>query len=402
MAWINLTAPAAGDPTEVDFAEDVVNDLAFLYNQFLSVVGAREVVLNGSFESDADNDSFPDGWTPTEYTGGDIAWLESTVAADGKAWHGKRSLSFTSPGGGAPNGGGYITGDNFIEVSEGRPYKIQFAMKSSVADVHNKCEILWYDCTQTSISTSTVYDDAASNPTSWAIFEEIIFPPANARYAKFRFYGCVNDDATAGVTYLDDVRINAYEFPREVQFTVAGTFKWKCPFDCEYIHVIAIGGGGGGGGSNTQAAAGGGSGGMAIGTIAVTAGTVYSIVVGPGGAGGSVVPSAGSAGTASTFSTISGGGGGGGASTSGSGGTGGTASGGNINKNGNAGNVRVSSNDGGYGGPSVFSGDVSAGGIDAGNIAPEAGRAYGAGGGGSSADSTIGGAGATGAVIIRF
>ncbi len=406
MPWINLTAPAAGDPTEVDFAEDIVNNLAFVYNQFLSVVGTREVILNGSFESDADADTYPDGWTRTLYTGGSFTYRESVVAADGLAWHGKRSISFTSPGGGG-NGGGYITSESFFEVSEGRPYKIQFATKSTAVGIHNKAEIKWYDSTQTLISTTTFHEDSSTNPAAWTVFEYLVQPPANARYAKLLFYGAVDDDTTAGTCYYDDIRILSFvpPFENRVMFNTPGNYKWRCPANAEWVAITVIGGGGGGGGdTGSDGSGGGGAGGLSFDIQRLTPGTKYLFTIGAGGAGDTGSGS-GTAGGASSFTgtaTLTSNGGSGGASGggTGAGGAGGTGTGGRINQTGESGDNK-SGNNGGDGGGSIMFGGVGKGGLDAGPVEPTSAPGYGGGGGGSR-QSGDGASGANGVVIIRW
>jgi hypothetical protein len=408
MSWTNITKPSVGDPTKkAAFADALVDDLTFLYNQFLSVVGNREIILNGSFESDADGDSYPDGWTRTLYTGGSFTWDQSTVAADGKAYHGKRSVKFTSPGG-ASKGGGYITSESFFEVTEGRPYKIQFATKSSAADVHNTASISWYDSTQTLISTTTFHDDAATNPTSWETYEYQVTPPDNARYAKLIFRGCVDDDTTAGSTWYDDIRIASVvpPFERRCMFNVAGSYKWKCPTGVEHVAIICVGGGGGGGGSDSgNGAGGGGGGGLAYDIQSLTAGTSYAFTVGAGGAGG-VGSNNGSAGGNSSFTgsaTLTGNGGSGGvrASSGGTGGAGGSGSGGRVNTTGTTGATR-SGTTGGDGGEQPEYGGYGLGGTA--NNNGNAGPGYGGGGGGSGStgSSVNGGAGGVGLVLLLW
>lgn len=402
-----MVSPVAGDPTEVDFAAQVIDNMAFLYNQFLSVVGTREVILNGSFESDADADTYPDGWVRTLYTGGTFTYEESVVAGDGLAWHGKRSISFTSPGGGG-NGGGYVTSENFIEVSEGRPYKIQFASKSSVAGIHNKAEIKWYDSTQTLISTVIFHDESAANPTSWTVYEYLVQPPANSRYCKLIFYGAVDDDTTAGICYYDDVRILSAvpTFENRVMFNVSGRAKWTCPANAEWVAITVLGGGGGGGGAVADAAGGGGGGGggMSFDIQRLTPGTKYAITVGIAGAIAAGTNNSGSAGGASTFAgtatlTGNGGSGGVGAGGTGNGGAGGTATGGRVNQTGDGGSNRSGSN-GGDGGGAYGFGALGAGGVTSGSLAPTSGI-YGGGGGGGRAG-VDGATGSVGMVILRW
>ena len=409
MAWTSITKPSVGDPTKkTAFADAVVDDLTFLYNQFLSVVGNREIVINGSFESDSDADGYPDGWTRTLYSGGSFTWDQSTSAADGKAYHGKRAAKFTSPGGGG-NGGGYIVSESYFEVTEGRPYKIQFATKSSVADVHNSATITWYDSTQASISTTTFHDDASTNPTSWETYEYQVLPPANSRYAKLGFYGCMNDDSTAGSTWFDDIRVFGFvpPFERRLVFQTAGTYKWKCPSGVSWAAIVVVGGGGGGGAGQAGAAdagGGGGAGGTSYDIQALTAGTSYTFAVGAAGGGGSVGNN-GSDGGSSTFvgtATLLGAGGTGGVkgSSGGTGGGGGTASGGRVNTSGATGASRAS-NVGGDGGEAPPFGGYGIGGTatNAGSAAPIFGGGGGGGGGGAG---TAGGSGSVGCVIILW
>ena len=96
-------------------------------------------------------------------------------------------------------------------------------------------------------------------------------------------------------------------------FTTVGTTTWTAPATTNSITYWVVGGGGGGGAAFDNGGAGGGGGGMVLsGTMSVTPGTTYTIVVGDGGAGGigtGVSPTArtetdGSVGGNSSFDTI--------------------------------------------------------------------------------------------------
>lgn len=408
MPFTFLTPPSVGDPTKASLAQGLIDNDEFLYNLILSAIGNREIILNGSFETDADSDSEPDGWDITEFTGGTFAWAESTVGGDGESYHGIRAVKFTSPGGGG-NGGGDITSADFFEVSEGRPYKIQFAIKSSVADVHNKGEIIWYDSEQTLISTTTFFDEAAANPTDWEIFEYVVEPPADARYAKLRFTGCDDDDTTAGNTYFDDVRIQAAVpyFERRLTITTStGVLRWKAPITGWYGMMVGGAGGGGGGSDGANGGGGGGGGGLTFDLVYLSAGAIMLCDVGAGGAGG-VGANNGSNGSASNIAggsvllTGSGGTGGQRQSIGGAGGAGGAASGGRINNTGTTGATRSGAT-GGDGGEQSLIGLYAIGGTGGGNgvTCP----VYGGGGGGAagSGGSTNGGAGAPGFITILW
>lgn len=72
-----------------------------------------------------------------------------------------------------------------------------------------------------------------------------------------------------------------------VPFTSIGTTTWTVPAYVYKVKVTVIGGGGGGGAGASGPRPGGGAGGACIGVFAVTPGTVYTVVVGSGGAVGS-------------------------------------------------------------------------------------------------------------------
>jgi hypothetical protein len=399
MAFTNITKPAVGDPTKkTAFADAVIDDLTFLYNQFLSVVGSREIVINGSFESDADADGIPDGWTRTLQTGGVFLHDTSTSAADGKSSHGKRSVKFTSDGVGG-HGGGDVTTTDFMECTNAKILGVLWQMKSTAANAGNKVTVFFYDSTQAAISNTDIYSSTA-NPTAWSVMASMTAVPANARYMKLKFTGC--DSALSTVvasTWFDDIRVFVpqYALERRMDFFSAGSFTWRCPASVQRVFALVVGAGGSGGGGTGLAGAGGGAGGSAYGFLSVTPGTDYTITVGAGGTGST---GAGVAGTASSFSSMTGNGGGGGAITNGAGGAGGTASGGQYNQSGTAGDSRTDATHGGNGGLSYYFSLHGIGGQGASPLPTSGGRYGGGGGGAGSFNPTNGGAGADGAVIL--
>lgn len=165
----------------------------------------------------------------------------------------------------------------------------------------------------------------------------------------------------------------------EALYPLVGTYSWLAPTGITSVTAVCVGGGGGGNtGPNTNPGtrASGGGGALAWRNgIGVTAGSLYTIVVGAGG-------TAGSAGAASYFAssgTVQGGGGGGGTS-GGIGGSGGTvtAPGGGGGAGGaGGGNSSTAKGAGGAGGYSGTGGSGATGGAGAG------------GGGGGSIASTI-------------
>jgi hypothetical protein len=112
----------------------------------------------------------------------------------------------------------------------------------------------------------------------------------------------------------------------KVEYTMQGTSTFTVPSCAEYICIEVWGAGGGGQANQTTSpfsgGAGGGGGSYGQECFSVTPGTVYTVTVGAGGAGGSTNFGAGSAGgTTSVGSLISAGGGAGGTGSGGAGGT---------------------------------------------------------------------------------
>lgn len=154
-------------------------------------------VVNGDFEQATISATLPDNWTVTLYSGG-------TAAIDATDRHsGVQSLKFTSTG----TGGGYAVTNSFIAVAANEQANVFFSLKSSVADVRNVVEILWYTSAQVLVSTTTVYDNSTTNPTTWTYKNVTANAPATAYYAKLRITGCHSSDATAGSTWFDAVSL---------------------------------------------------------------------------------------------------------------------------------------------------------------------------------------------------
>jgi len=163
--------------------------------------GNYNKVADGGFEDDTNGDNLPDQWATTAYpTAGSGAGV--VVIDTGDQIEGANSLKFTSVG----DGGGYAE-SAFFEVTEASILYLAWRMKSSAADVRNLVEVIWYTNAQVSISTSSIYDDSATNPTSWTKKTGNVTVVSAARYAKIRVTGCHSSDATTGSTWFDDVAI---------------------------------------------------------------------------------------------------------------------------------------------------------------------------------------------------
>ena len=161
--------------------------------------GNYNLVNDGGFEDDANGDNHPDQWTVTEYAdAGNGAGVVTVDATD--QIEGAQSLKFTSQG----DGGGYALSALF-QVREGAILFADWMMKSSTAGVRNVVEVVWYNKSQVQISTSSLYDDSATNPTSWTEKTGNATAPSTARFAAIRIYGCHSSDSTPGSTWYDDV-----------------------------------------------------------------------------------------------------------------------------------------------------------------------------------------------------
>jgi len=198
MVWTAMTKPAQGTSTKKIDIDTVIDNQTHLYNIAGGAgSGAGGILQNGSFENDVDADGIPDGWDLTLYTAGSAAFDTTTPA------HGAQAYKFTSSG----TGGGYITSTDYIVCSSNHFLFVDFILKSSVADIHNLVELLFYDKDKAYISTSTIYDEDTTNPTSWQRFILGITPVATAMFCKLRLTGAKSDDATSGSCSFDGVSL---------------------------------------------------------------------------------------------------------------------------------------------------------------------------------------------------
>ncbi len=159
---------------------------------------AGNLLANASFETDTDGDGIPDGWTITNQTG-------STNELDSSdQQHGAKSMKFTSVG----NGGGILLNDDFMDCTPLSDVRVTFNLKST-ANVRNLVELIWYTAGQVQISTSSIYDDSATNPTSWAVRGGSATPPSTARYFKIRIHGCHTSDSSSGTVRFDNFNVKS-------------------------------------------------------------------------------------------------------------------------------------------------------------------------------------------------
>jgi hypothetical protein len=154
------------------------------------------LVPNGSFETDADADLIPDGWTLVSEIGATNA-LDTSQSTDGA-----QSFRFTSSG----NGGGSLTTIDFFPVNDTDNLSVAVDMFASIATVLNIVRVEWYDISFVSISNSDIYSSTA-NPLTWTTQNLLATPPANARFAKLRLIGGDPSVAIAGSSWWDNVSV---------------------------------------------------------------------------------------------------------------------------------------------------------------------------------------------------
>lgn len=192
--------------------------------------GNYNLVKNGSFETDTLTRGEPDYWTIVDYTNGS----HSLDATD--QFHGLNSLKFTSTG----SGGGYATSDYF-EVEEAKALNFDWNMKSTVANVRNVVDVLWYTAAKTLISTTNLYDDSATNTTSWSAKYSQSTPPSTARYSQLRVYGCHSSDTTAGSTWYDNIEVGPNLARRHTVNTFTQTQTWSKGADVASAAALTLG-----------------------------------------------------------------------------------------------------------------------------------------------------------------
>ena len=409
------SVPNVGDPTTRQFASTLIQALVDINSGSGGGGGGSSsgsLLLNGSFETDADTNGTPDNWTVTLQTAGAFTQTGNALT-DTACVSGSRAIKFTSIGGGS-NGGGQIQSD-FFEVTPLRPLKVEWLWYCTSTTAANFVKVDFYDAAQSFISpTVTVFQKqtGVNNPSSWTQAFGCAVPPATARYAKITLIGCDLSVPTACSTYFDGVAVSNMAFLRRAEFhgNAAGgggvrSWYFRPPLTGPY-RVTCIGGGGGGASDSTNdtGEVGGGSGALAQSVVVLNAGTPYIVQAGNGGAGGN--NSSGGDGVDSLIgSSLVVGAGGKGGIKNGAGGAGGLASSPSIGDILIAGiqGQAVETGASGAGAPSVMGYAGGEGVYRDNGIAPDS-RNCGAGGSGGWSFSVVktGGNGGPGCVIIEW
>jgi len=162
-------------------------------NDLPSISGTGDV-FNGSFENGV---TIPDSWNISLFSNGTYE-LDDTEAA-----HGARSIKFISFG-----GGGGMAESVYFKTYPGEELVVEWLMKSTVVNVLNVVEIVWYDRVLGFLSFDTLYSNETTNPTDWDEKGGMVQAPALATYAVIRLTGCHNTSIIAGTTWFDGVHID--------------------------------------------------------------------------------------------------------------------------------------------------------------------------------------------------
>jgi len=363
-------------------------------------------IINGSFETDRDNDGVPDGWT---FTGPAAGSISTTVVG-----HGARSYSIN----GALNKTGTIAMTDLQPCkgndlyTDGEMMVLNFWHYVTVAANDDSVTVEWYDKAGASLgAAATIWNwNTAAVANQWHRVYASMVPATGARFFKLRFIGNTTGGGT-GVSYFDGIAVDTVTFKRKCEFHYSGAasvarYAWQAPSGTTMVRVTAVGGGGGAANvAGTNGAGGGGAGGTVIALVPVTPLTRYQVSVGAAGTHGATGTNGGN----STFDAAGvnaygaggqGGGSGGSAVNPGTGGSGSVGTGVGWVFNGGDGEAGGTGSDGGDGGNGYGGGGlgrtVVAGAGVGGN-----GSLYGGGGGGGYNGSN-GGDGAAGYVCIEY
>lgn len=234
---INKTRNMQDAPISQDWGNDVVDDLNFLNGVVAGVTDADGValVVNGSFEVDANNSTTVSNWTVVLGSGA------TGIVTNSDQNHGAQSFKFTRDSTVGHNGGSLTS--QFMNCSPNLEFLLGFMLKCSRSDVENTVQVSWYTATQSLISTTTVYDSGLGSnaPTTWnTIGNSPVTPPATAMFFKIILNAGIAAQTPGATTsiFFDGVFVrprtalsNLISYTSPATFTVpSGTFRVRLDF----------------------------------------------------------------------------------------------------------------------------------------------------------------------------
>jgi len=188
---IDLVPAPVGDTDPPSSPLDTVVGLESSIDQVS--VAQSGLVLNLSFEEDADNASTFTNWTAFPAAGATIL-VDALVQSDGS-----NSVEFIAPG----SGGGRLESD-FIAVTANSTLVVNGMIISNGTAVDNLVKIAFYDKDKVAVSTKTAYDGQAVSTTTWTEFGGRVTATSISVWAKVELHGANN---SAGTVHFDRITL---------------------------------------------------------------------------------------------------------------------------------------------------------------------------------------------------
>ncbi len=233
---INITPPVVGDPTEIELAEEIIQNQDEASAIITSLGDA--IIPNGSFELGTGIDIAPDGWVLDISAGNSTDF--TTGATDTR--HGRQAFKMSTPG--SISGGVTLTSDLFLLAAVDRILEFFWLMKSSLATSSVTISILFYDQDEVFVDSVILYNATSSIPTAWTQMSALATPPAGSKLAKIEILGVNNSSAA-------DMYFDGFFFQPKFQKSTSillSSGNYTAPVGVNKIKVRMWAGGGGGGG----------------------------------------------------------------------------------------------------------------------------------------------------------
>lgn len=204
MLYVQPADVVVGEPDEAS-NQNAQNTALANINARLSGI-EEDFLPNGGFEYDLDSDNEPDNWSILD-NGDSGAYHEIDSTTSHSGTYSLHCVITAS--------GGYVeaTNDSKLPCSPGARIEVPFAYKTDDATARVRVDINWYDSGLSSVSTSSIFDSSASNPSSWTLINgynvQAVAPATTAWYEVVLTAGESGNTVDAGV-WFDSVRPRIY------------------------------------------------------------------------------------------------------------------------------------------------------------------------------------------------